>query len=102
MRIKTPEDKMRDLAEQLGARLCQVDGRLAIFHRWVDDEKAILKINSFTRRDDPAIELLRQDFLTKHIIPNCCTLDKVKTTRALIEWSDGHVALVDVEFLQFV
>ncbi len=82
-------------------RPCWVDGKPAIFHRWVEEEQGVLIINSFVRRDDPVVEQALSDLHEKHLVRSGCSLEKLKTTRALVEYPDGTVGTVPLELIKF-
>lgn len=81
-------------------RPCLAAGHSAMFHRWVEDEKALLKINVFVspEQQDGIVRRFRED----GVIPSTCSVEKQRTSRALIEWLDGSVAMVDPETIRFL
>ena len=81
-------------------RPCLVDGKPAVFHRWVDEDKGLLKINAFVRM--PEAEALNRTFHEDGIVPNCCSMEKLRTTLALVEYPDGSVGKVKPELVQFL
>ena len=81
-------------------RPCLVDGKPATFHRWVEEDRGILRIDAFVRREN--IEQMRQDFQEKHIVPPGATLEKLRAVKALVEWPDGSVSTVDLELITFL
>ena len=81
-------------------RLCLVDGKPAVFHRWVDEDKGLLKINTFVRTAEA--ETLNRTFHEYGIIPDCCSMEKLRTTLALVEYPDGSVGKVKPELIQFL
>ena len=103
MRILTPEDVLRKRIENMkGPRPCRVDGKLAIFHKWVTEDKGFLHLQHFVKRDDPGVEKALRDFHERHLIPASCSLEKLAKTCALIEWADGTVGTVSLELVKFI
>lgn len=80
-------------------RPCTVDGQTALFHRFVEDDRGILKVNAFMRKED--VDELNKIFHETNVVSNCCTLEKLRSTMALIEWPDGRLSTVAVERVQF-
>lgn len=64
--------------DELQARPCEVDGRPALFHRWVDKSQMV-SIGS-----------------RRH------TIEVIRNTFALVEYRDGTVAKVEPERIRFV
>lgn len=81
-------------------RPCLADGKPATFHRWVDEDKGLLRVNAFTR--DEERERLNRVFRDDGIIPQCCSLEALRATLALVEYPDGSVGRVKPELVQFL
>lgn len=81
-------------------RPCLVNGKPAIFHQWVVQDRALLKINAFYKPDSQAERY--RIFKEEGIIPPDCSVEKVKDTLALIEWPDGSVSLEPVLHVHFI
>lgn len=81
-------------------RLCEVDGKVCTFHRWIEEDKALLKINTFTRYEEQVI--LRRRFVEEGVVPLGCSTEVVRRTYALVEFADGSVGKVDPELVQFI
>jgi hypothetical protein len=77
-----------------------VDGKVCTFHRWIEEDKALLKINAFTRYEEQVI--LRRRFVEEDVVPLGCSTEVVRRTYALIEFADGSVGKVDPELVQFI
>lgn len=82
-----------------GCRPCEVDGKPAVFHRWVDDETGALIINFFAK--DDMVDRLRRKFKEDGVVPAGCSLEKLHQTLALIEWPGGTVETVPVSKIRF-
>lgn len=84
----------------LKPRRCSVDGRPALFHRWVDDETALLRINIFLREEER--DHLLRVFREKGVVPYGCSTDSLRATFALVEFPDGTVGKVKPEAVRFL
>ena len=81
-------------------RPCLADGKPAFFHRWVDEDKGLLRINAFTRHDEA--ERLHRAFRDEGIVHNCCSVETLRVTFALVEYRDGTVGKVKPEQVRFL
>lgn len=81
-------------------RPCLADGKPAVFHRWADEDKGLLRINAFTRPEEQRI--LSRRFRDEGIIPDCCSMEALRATFALVEYPDGSVGKVKPELIQFL
>lgn len=96
---KAPPTRLLPMDDLL-ARPCEADGRPALFHRWVEEDRALLKINTFTRLDEQ--EVMARRFRKDGVIPECCAVEVVRETFALVEYRDGTVGMVRPEVIRFV
>lgn len=80
-------------------RPCEVGGVPAFFHRFVENDRGLLQVNTFTRPEDNA--KIMKDYQALGIVPNYAKVEKLRETRALIEWTDGRLATVALERVQF-
>lgn len=80
-------------------RPCTVDGELALFHRFVDQDRGVLHIKSFIRPSH--LENVLKNFNENSFIGPECELEKFRQTSALIEWPDGRLCTVALERVQF-
>lgn len=80
-------------------RPCEVDGQACLFHRFVDENNVLIKVDGFTR---PEVEtVLRARFEQNRVVPGGCSVETVRDTYALVEYPDGSlhkVAPLDVRF----
>ena len=81
-------------------RLCMADGKPATFHRWVEEDLAILKIHPFMRKEDQ--ENIVRRFREEGVIDNSATIKRLRNCFALIEYQDGSMGKVKPELLQFI
>jgi hypothetical protein len=81
-------------------RPCLADGKPATFHTWAGDDKGLLRINAFTRPEEQM--RLHQDFHDRGLIPNCCSMEALRTFFAIVEYPDGTVAKVAPEKIKFL
>lgn len=88
--------------ECLGAvvRPCEVDGKPAVFHRWVDEDQALLKVNAFTSPEEQAS--LAHRFRDSCVVPSMCSTEVLRRTFALVEYPDGSVGKVKPELVTFL
>lgn len=85
--------------DELHARPCEVDGRPAIFHRWIEEDREILRFDAFfslDRRMD-----VRRKFNSCGAVPTGCRVDVLRKTVALVEYRDGTIAKVLPELIRF-
>ena len=80
-------------------RPCKVDGAPALFHMFVENDRGVLQINTFCNAD--TVNKMIKDFNENNFMTNACTLEKLRSTMALIEWPDGRLSTVAVERVQF-
>ena len=80
-------------------RPCLVDGRPAFFHRWVDEDKALLKVETFCSPDEIDKSFAR--FYRDGLIDHSCDIEKLHTFSALVEYEGGTVAKVNPELIRF-
>ena len=86
--------------EELLSRPCEVDGVPALFHRWVEEDRALLNIETFLRHGDQ--EALRRRALVDGVVPCGCSVDVIREMFALVEYQDGTIAKVDPELIRFL
>lgn len=86
--------------DELLARPCEVDGRPALFHRWVEADRAILRVDTLCRR----AEMMEMGHLfhTAGIVAPQCSTEVIRETFALVEYRDGTIARVRPETIRFV
>ena len=80
-------------------RPCEVDGKPAVFHRWVDEDRVLLHSDSLDTWQHHRARLheFKKDGL---IYPDCHT-EAVRHTFALVEYTDGSVGKVEPEKVKF-
>lgn len=81
-------------------RPCLVNGKKALFHRWVEHESVILQSKcmvSFTKLSD-----IREVFERIKVVPNGFTAVKLGGTYALIEFENGGTSLIDPRYIKFL
>ena len=81
-------------------RPCLADGKPATFHRWVEEDGALLHINAFVpvREQQEIIHRFREDC----VVDNSAKIEKIRTFAALVEYADGSVGRVKPELIQFL
>ena len=90
----------RRRCDKINARPCEVDGKLAFFHRWVDDESVLLKIGAFVNPEQR--RALEHVFHEDRVIPPGCSVTVIHYTFALVEDLNGTVAKVKPELVKFL
>lgn len=94
---------MADTREKLiefGLRPCLVYGKPAMFHRWVDEDRALLKVDRFMRPEDR--DRVFQMFQETGVADCVSTIEKLRTCLALVEYPDGTVSKVKPEAVRFL
>lgn len=86
--------------DELRARPCEVDGRPALFHRWIEEDRELLKVdynvNPYER--DAMLRRFRKD----DVVPIGCSTEVIRNTFALVEYRDGTIAKVKPESIRFI
>lgn len=95
-----PEKWQKKVGEEHQLRPCLVDDVPALFHRWADVDAGLLQINRHVPHD-VAMDL-RRAFRDDGIIPRDCTVEKIRSVCAVVEYTDGSVGRVDPELVQFL
>lgn len=80
-------------------RPCEADGKPAIFHRWVEEDKALLQMERFMTMEDA--EEIKQTFDRCGYAVTGAHIEKVRQTFALVEYVDGTVGKVEPEKIKF-
>lgn len=81
-------------------RLCLVQGRMAIFHKWIVKTSLYIKCNGFSTVDEMKEQ---RDFCLKEgVVPHSNALEKVENTYALIEYEDGYVDEIEPHYVRFI
>lgn len=81
-------------------RPCEVDGKPCLFHRWVDEDKAVLEIGPLVKQD--TLDVWRRAFDEFGDVPPHSTVKILRHTYALVEYPDGSVGKVEPELVQFL
>ena len=81
-------------------RPCEVDGKPALFHRFIEEDKALLRINTYCRPDEQ--QILVRCFHDEGVCSNICSTEIIRNTWALVEYSDGSVGKVDPALVTFL
>jgi hypothetical protein len=81
-------------------RPCLADGKPATFHRWVEEDKALLQTDVLVRRED-MLRICRL-FQEEGVVSAESHIEKLRTCFALVEYPDGSVGRVKPELIQFL
>lgn len=86
--------------DELHARPCEVDGRPALFHRWIEEDRVIVNVT----KGSP----LGTARSIEHLLlgggavpPRCDRYDVIRNTLALVEYRDGAIEKVEPELIRF-
>lgn len=80
-------------------RPCTVQGHPAFFHRWVTEDRGLLRVHAMT---NPEQQQALHAYYVKHgIIPSSGSLEKLTETLALVEMPDGSVKKVPAIQIRF-
>jgi hypothetical protein len=85
--------------DDLKARPCEVDGRPALFHRWIEEDRALLQFNAVVTPGDA--NAVFRDFDARGIVPPFCHTEVLRETLALVEYRDGTLDKVKPEQIRF-
>ena len=80
-------------------RPCEVAGVPAFFHRWITEDRAVLNATVYLKKGD--LIGIRKLYDEYGIVPECCILEKLTETWALVELYDGIVRKVPLNVLRF-
>ena len=99
-RIKNVKGKidMNDIVYE-GYRTCEVNGRKAIFHRWIDIDSYLLKLDMVMKPDH--IKKLVDKFEETHIVPAGTHTEKIHEVVGLVEYKDGSMDKVEPKTIIF-
>ena len=83
-------------------RPCKADGVTAIFHRWVETNDIYIKMNNVVYRQKDVVERVRKAVQDSHVLTGDQDLVQVRTTKALVEYKNGEMHMVDAEKITFL
>ena len=89
------EDRFNGWAPERPTRPCLVDEKPAVFHRFVDEDRALLRINAYCKPTDRD-EIYRR-YKETGVYPDTCSTEVLRSTLALVEFPDGSLKKVDPE-----
>lgn len=81
-------------------RPCMANGVIALFHKWITDEKVFLVFDSPIPYDTK--EKIINKFNESDVIPNCCDIEKAMQNFALVEFEDGTIEKIAPENVEFL
>ena len=90
-RLKTPKNQLRP---------CEANDRPAIFHCWIGEDRALLKINTFLT--DSECRALSDQFKKDYIVKPGTSAEVIRNTYALVEYPDGSMDKVKPELITFM
>lgn len=86
--------------KDLQRRICEVDGETCVFHRFVDEDRALLHINCMLR--DEECREINHRFRRDYIVPPMTSPEIVRNTYALVEFPDGTLKKVEPDKIRFL
>jgi len=86
--------------DELHARPCEVEGVPALFHRWIEEDRAILRVDGFYERAQ--VEYMEHLFRDRSLVGPGCHTEVIRNTFALVEYRDGTIAKVKPELIRFI
>lgn len=101
--VRIPEPEFQPMFTGIpypALRPCLADGKPALFHRWVDEDKGLLKIHALVRPDHQQAIVHR--FHEEGVADSASSIEKLRATFALVEYADGSVGKVKPELIQFL
>lgn len=86
--------------DELQSRPCEVDGVPALFHRWIEDDRVLLHINTYCTPGEANV--IFRGFRSDGVVPNSCSTEVIRETFALVEYRDGTIGKVKPELIRFL
>lgn len=93
-------DLLRGLVGSEKRRPCEVAGQRCWFHCFTEVEDGLLKINAFVTPDEQAS--IVQRFKQTNCAPSYCSVEKLRAIKAVVEYPDGTVNLVQCQAVRFL
>ncbi|MBR5845495.1 MAG: hypothetical protein IKY65_04470 [Rikenellaceae bacterium] len=86
---------------ELQNRPCEVDGRPALFHRWLEEDRVLLHFDGLYSPEKQQ-QLMLFQYRHGWIVPAGCSTEVIHETFALVEYEDETVEKVQPERVRFV
>lgn len=86
--------------DELRSRPCEVDGVPALFHRWIEEDRALLNTGAFVSPEH--FRDITRAFRVDRVVPPGCSVDVLRETFALVEYRDGTIGKVKPELVRFL
>ena len=81
-------------------RQCTIDGKRALFHRWVEKDELLLNFNTFVKPD--RMVKFTETYKENGYLPNGVELERIRTLVALVEFEDGTMKEVEALSVRFL
>ena len=95
------EDCFGDWSPGRPTRPCLVDEMPAVFHRFVEEDRALLQVDRFCRAED--MDAMVRVFKDSGVYSGkLCSTKILHSTLALVEFPDGSLKKVDPELVTFL
>ena len=81
-------------------RQCTVNGKKALFHRWVEKDQLLIKFKGIFK--DDRVSKLLDKYKADGVLPACVDTERLSGLMALVEYEDGtmeEVSPMSVRFL---
>lgn len=85
--------------DEMQNRPCEVDGRPALFHRWIEEDDMLFRAG--LPRRIGAVKDFKQSLLHSGCLPESSQIEVIRHTLALVEYRDGTVDKVDPLRIRF-
>lgn len=84
-------------------RQCYANNRKALFHKWVENDEVLLKINGIVRLNVlKELNEHRNELISNNVYSSNCTPEVIKRTYALVEFEDGTLDYIDPKSIRFI
>ena len=94
MELKLVDDKHRH---------CYASNKKALFHKWIDIDEVLVKINGCVSSDDlRKINEIIDTIITNNVYSSNFNTEVIKRTYAIVEYEDGTIDYIDPKSIRFI
>lgn len=84
-------------------RQCYANNRKALFHKWIDIDEVLVKLNGCVRPNDlRKINENIDTIITNNVYSSNFNTEVIKRTYAIVEYEDGTIDYVDPKSIRFI
>lgn len=84
-------------------RQCYANNKKALFHKWIDIDEVLVKINGCVSSDDlRKINEIIDTIITNNVYSSNFNTEVIKRTYAIVEYEDGTIDYVDPKSIRFI